>query len=1157
LGTAGADHEGADYSLNPIALLRRHVKAHHFGRVGLVAAGIVAALLFFVIGTGIRLLIGPVSLGPFAGSLADAIDRALPGITVKYDQAAVEWERDDGKINLVILGTRVFDRDGRIIAQAPKAAVVIAAGPFLHGKIEVKRIILVGVQLTMVRTADGGLRLGIGKDRYEEDILKRIQDALNKSEGPSTLESFAVRRARLAFYDEATKLFLVAPRADFTLTRRGEDLTAAVNADMEISGFPAHLSGDIEFPPGKGPVTGRVAIAGLSLHSLAANSVAFAAVKNTALKVDIAGTFTIDGPRLTKADFGAEGAGSLLVPGLKNGAVHVSRLFAKAHYDGVARKVVLDEASIASDKVKADLKGRFGFAVDTSGDVSGLAGELHIKRLALTWPTVFAGPVDFDNVDLKGEWQRAARHFVIEKLTAGGAPFGLEASGQITLTDNQSPGIDLKGSFATLKVRDLVRYWPLGAAAGGREWVDANMQSGQVGPTTFEVHFLPGMLDAPALPPEAIAVKFTVSQGELSYIKGLTHMTEVAGTAVVTGTSFRADITGGRIGPQTVKSARFEIPDFNAAEEVGIVTGRIQGAMPDVLALIDMGALRYPTRFGINAASAKGDAVIDLTVKVPLVKSASVERIGIGVKAQVTGFALALGKSTQLTDGNVAFVIDNDRLHATGTSGLGGSASRLTLDWTEEFSTAKGPLTTHVNLKGTVDDTARAAVGMGLKDYIKGPVGISGTLTGKRGALSQGNLTLDLTPAVVTLNLIGVNKPAGFPMAARLATNFGAGSALDTVGIRLTGTGTSVTANAKFEGGHLAQLQAPAVHIGPQNDFALTLTRSAGGSDIQIRGRSLDGSRIGAQGGGGDGDDKFDEPFRISAHLDRLALRDGVAVSNFALDVGGVADRPVTMNLTGSLSKTGSLAMVINPTDSGRRLTLTVGDMGLLLQGLYGFTSIKGGKLEMAATFNGRGDQPVTGDGPDFSGKASLKEFRVLNQPFLARLFTAGSLGGLANLMQGQGVQVDSLDVPFSSKNNVISVHDVRATGPAIGVSADGYIDRPKNAIALKGSLVPLFGINSVLGNIPLLGTLVTSKEGEGIIGMTYSVSGNADEPSVSVNPLSALAPGILRRIFEGRMPNAANAPSNAPKPPAPAAAPPAATPPAPKPKPRPGHDGD
>jgi len=168
---------------------------------------------------------------------------------------------------------------------------------------------------------------------------------------------------------------------------------------------------------------------------------------------------------------------------------------------------------------------------------------------------------------------------------------------------------------------------------------------------------------------------------------------------------------------------------------------------------------------------------------------------------------------------------------------------------------------------------------------------------------------------------------------------------------------------------------------------------------------------------------------------------------------------------------------------------------------------------------------PVTND---YQGMLKLKDFRLLNQPFLARLFSAGSLIGFGNLMQGQGIAIDELRVPFSSHNGVLAVQDARATGPAVGLSAEGYIDRPKNEIALKGTLVPLFGINSVLGFIPLLGDLLVSKPGEGIIGMTYTVAGNADEPKVSVNPLSMVTPGILRRIFEGQMPDAANAPSNA-----------------------------
>ena len=84
-----------------------------------------------------------------------------------------------------------------------------------------------------------------------------------------------------------------------------------------------------------------------------------------------------------------------------------------------------------------------------------------------------------------------------------------------------------------------------------------------------------------------------------------------------------------------------------------------------------------------------------------------------------------------------------------------------------------------------------------------------------------------------------------------------------------------------------------------------------------------------------------------------------------------------------------------------------------------------------------------------------------------------------------------------------------------MGISFEGVIDRDSDAIDISGSMVPLFGINSMLGALPLVGDLLVSKEGEGIIGLTYQARGDLDEPDVVVNPLSMLTPGILRRIFE------------------------------------------
>jgi hypothetical protein len=168
----------------------------------------------------------------------------------------------------------------------------------------------------------------------------------------------------------------------------------------------------------------------------------------------------------------------------------------------------------------------------------------------------------------------------------------------------------------------------------------------------------------------------------------------------------------------------------------------------------------------------------------------------------------------------------------------------------------------------------------------------------------------------------------------------------------------------------------------------------------------------------------------------------------------------------------------------------------------------------------------TTENNPDYSGRLTITDFTMANQPFLSRLFSAVSFTGVADLLGGQGISVDKLDVPFSSRNNVISVKESIVSG-TVGGTADGYIDRPKNQVALKGSLVPAYGLNSLISNIPLIGDILASKKGEGIIGVTYSVTGNADQPNISTNPLSVIAPGILRRIFEGRMPNAASAPSN------------------------------
>ncbi len=49
----------------------------------------------------------------------------------------------------------------------------------------------------------------------------------------------------------------------------------------------------------------------------------------------------------------------------------------------------------------------------------------------------------------------------------------------------------------------------------------------------------------------------------------------------------------------------------------------------------------------------------------------------------------------------------------------------------------------------------------------------------------------------------------------------------------------------------------------------------------------------------------------------------------------------------------------------------------------------------------------------------------------------------------------------------------------------------------------------------PLLGDLLKGRDNEGVFGITFAVQGKTSNPDVVVNPVSMLAPGFLRQIFE------------------------------------------
>jgi hypothetical protein len=748
-----------------------------------------------------------------------------------------------------------------------------------------------------------------------------------------------------------------------------------------------------------------------------------------------------------------------------------------------------------------------------------------------------------DSLAFKGLYHADARRFDIGQLSVTAQAFSAGIKGSVQLGNpGQSPGMELTGGIAQIPARSLLRYWPVHLAGGGRDWIDGNIATGTLGPINFATHFAPGMLDLPWLPDDSLLLTFPMEGVEGNYMDGLTHLTNVSGNGTVTGDNFKADFTGGRVGNLIVTEGHALIPTFHIHGTVGQFSAHIQGSMPEIMTLIDMKPLNYPTRFGIDPKTTLGNAAVDLSLQVPMVEH-NADKLGILVKAHVDDFAVVLGR-LHLGNGDVDFTIDNNTLHQVGTVQL--ADTKLNVDWVEDLNSTL-PITTHLAVKGTMTEAARAVLNVGLTNILSGPIGATAMLTGHHGQLRAADLQLDLTPATIMVPIVHLGKPAAQAAAAQVSINFGANNNLSDETIHVTGPNLTAAGTANFDkNGALTVANFSSIKMGTLNDLSFVLARNAQGDTYTLRGHSLDGSLVGRNGsttpsspGANASVPQEGSPggaYHIDAKLDRVAMRDNIVLAPFAMDLTGVGNRPATLAFSGTLTqanvaRTAPVTAFIVPTAQGRQMSVSTDDAGMLIRGMFAFESLRGGKLTLTATLPGRAGE-TDNSGPDYSGKLDIDDFTMVNQPFLARLFSAGSLTGVGDLLGGSGITVDNLDVPFSSKNNVISIRNSVVRGPAVGATADGYIDRPKNQVAIKGDLAPVYGLNSVMGHIPLLGDILAPKKGAGVIGMTYSVSGNADQPAIDVNYLSALAPGFLRNVFQGHMPAAADAPSNKPVPP-------------------------
>lgn len=378
---------------------------------------------------------------------------------------------------------------------------------------------------------------------------------------------------------------------------------------------------------------------------------------------------------------------------------------------------------------------------------------------------------------------------------------------------------------------------------------------------------------------------------------------------------------------------------------------------------------------------------------------------------------------------------------------------------------------------------------------------------------SAGRVDIDLSRTTLSVADSDWKKPGGQP--ARLSVDFiddgqgslrlsrisGQSAGADLEGVAVLGTG-----------GRLISLEFSRARLNGLIDATARLTRDPAGYNLVLRGKWLDARRVLDEAGHpppasrpGVGATE-PQPLRLDATLEGLRLSDEAVLRNahvngvwgaqvasrrFDLTAYGVAGSRITGRLAPSGGFSAIQAQAANAGDAARTL--------------FGFPSLSGGVAKISGKLvEGGADLDI-----------QMSNVRLVKAPAMAQILTMASFRGLADTLNGEGVMFNTIEAPLQIRGPRLTIQGARATGSALGLTTRGVANLDTQTLDFQGTIAPAYALNAAIGHVPVIGQLLTSRKGEGVVGLGYAARGTFAKPQISVNPLSVLTPGILRRMFE------------------------------------------
>ncbi|WP_246664385.1 DUF3971 domain-containing protein [Tardiphaga sp. P9-11] len=1102
----------------------------------------------------VRLGAGPINFDMATPWLVEAIqDNIGQGNTVEVGGTQIERA---GRVRMAvrIRDIVVRDRDHAVVASAPKAEVRLSAAAMMMGRLRAESLNLVDVELAVRITPDGQVTVSTGDNarpiatgvasprtpgswlgpakqpeltfprQPQPPVVQVPQPPADKREAPTGL------LAGLDWLDSLTLSGLDGQNLNEIGLKNGK----LVVDDQQRGNKWAfnNISLTLRRPSGggvmmtvgeggKAPWTLGVTVGapsnGVRAVSLRADKVPTRNILLTLRMKDL--TYSADLPVTgeLRGEIGRDGLPTYLRGKLTAGAGNI------IDNDTPDYPMPIDQAevSVEWDAGRRVLLAPFKF-VSGENRVTSLAhveppnGATDYWQAGISGGTIVLGggqgeaPLIFNSIDIGLRFDSDNRRVLLTRANISNGEIGVAGTGSIDYANE--PRMTLGFAGTPMSASALKRMWPILIVPEVREWVIERIEGGQLQSIEIGVNSPTKNLTrrGPPIPDEGLSVKILANGVALRPVDGMPVIRDGDLRARVTGRT--ATVTIGQANTETAGGRKlnlsdivFEVPDMAPKPSPARVRFKLDGPVAAVADVLNSNRLSEVTGNMLDPAATKGNVTAQVAMGMPIQHELTKADTTYNITADLTAFSADKLVMNQKLEANALKVTANNQgYQVKGDVKIGGQAASL-----DYRKPADGDA--DVRLNATLDDASRARLGMDLGPAVVGnlPIKVVGKI-GSGDRDSKLGVDADLTPLKLDNILPGWMKLPG--KSARAVFNVvKKGDTTRLEDIVVDGGGASIKGSVEVDqSGDLVGVNFPIYSPSEGDKTSLKADRSPDGVlKVTMRGDVFDGRGfLKSAISGKDGDPKsktksvdFDIDVKLGAvagyygeavrSVDAKISRRNGTIQKFSLNAKLGRDTPLTGDMRGRSQGAGRDVIYIETNDAGAFLRAT-----------DTYSKMTGGQLALAM-------DPPSSDTRAKEGLINIRDFNVKGEAQLASV-----AGGGQNAAQSS-VAFSRLRAEFTRQNGQLTIRDGVVKGPTVGATIEGSIDYPLNQVRMSGTFVPMYGLNNMFGQIPIVGLFLGGGSNEGLIGVTYEVVGTPGAPVLRVNPISAMAPGVFRKIFE------------------------------------------